>query len=330
MRRFFPFCTVKMAAETEADFVAEQVHLWSDGYRLHGQLRLPQVPAAPLGGVVFTPGWLGLAESGATIRWLDALAKGGLAVLSFDYRGFGDSEGPRGFVRPDWQMEDIRNAVTFLGSRPEVDRHRIGMFGKGGTGGGNAVMAGALDDRVRCIVAQTPVADGGMWLRGMRREYEWREFLKRIEASEEARVTTGFDELVDPRQEIMVAAPERSLAPNKAAVDSAIGNEFHLSTAAHVLRYRPIDATARLRGRPVMLIGIEEDVVTPVEHARLLFDGCSAPRQLVVMTGVSHYKADERYFQPVSKLSVDWFKTYLQPRSAISSRDLEDDIIVTL
>ena len=78
----------------------EQVEFFSDGVRLRGLLRLPDRADEPVPGIVHGPGWLGTGR----LPELRALAPGpdrhGYAVLAFDYRGFGSSEGERGWVRP--------------------------------------------------------------------------------------------------------------------------------------------------------------------------------------------------------------------------------------
>src|SRR3970282_2717546 len=102
--------------------------------------------------------------------------------LCFDYRGWGDSKGDqRGWVMPTWQAEDIRNGITYLQTRPDIDPDRIATYGSGGTGGGNAVYVAAIDPRVKCAVCYLGVSNGRDWLHSMRREYEWGDYLKGIE-----------------------------------------------------------------------------------------------------------------------------------------------------
>ena len=96
----------------------------------------------------------------------EALTAAGFGVLIFDYRGFGGSEG-EGTVSPHRQLQDLRNAVTYLETRDDVDADAIGTFGSGGTGGGNAILLAAADSRVRAAVSQLPVADGADWLHRM-------------------------------------------------------------------------------------------------------------------------------------------------------------------
>src|SRR6478609_7343846 len=179
----------------------ERVEFFSEGARLRGLLRLPDTPgptAEPRAAIVQGPGWLGLAEAKTYLPWHEGLTAAGYAVLAFDYRGFGDSEGERGWVRPEWQLEDILNAVNYLETRPDVNPRRLGTFGIGGTGGSNALMAAAVDGRIRCVVAQSVVADGTDWLRRMRREYEWVETLRRVEADRRRWATEGTGEKVNP------------------------------------------------------------------------------------------------------------------------------------
>ena len=73
--------------------------------------------------------------------------------------------------------------MTFVEAVDDLDADRLGTYGHGGTGGGNAIMLGGVDTRVKCVAAQSPVADGATWLRSMRRNHEWLAYLERIEAN---------------------------------------------------------------------------------------------------------------------------------------------------
>src|SRR5438093_126173 len=154
----------------------EQVFFYSEGAKVKGILRLPDEPGSGRPGIVQGPGWLGLMDSKLYERYHRSFTEAGYAVLVFDYRGFGDSEGEKGLILPQLQAEDIRNAITYLETRPEVDSRRIGLFGSGGTGGANPIYVAAIDQRVKCVVSNYAFASGREWLRSMRREYEWLEF----------------------------------------------------------------------------------------------------------------------------------------------------------
>ena len=234
----------------------ERVEFFSAGTRVAGLLRLPERGTEPLPAVVQGPGWLGLADARAYLPWHTALVEAGYAVLAFDYRGHGQSDGERGWILPTQMVEDVINAVTYLETRPEVAHDRIGAFGIGATGAGNAIIAAASDARIRCVAVQSVIADGARWLRGMRREYEWIEFRDRVAEDARTWVRSGTSELVNPRTEIMVAAPERARYTGKKDVDSRIEPLFHLQSAAAIMRYRPIDVVHRIAPRALLLISV--------------------------------------------------------------------------
>ena len=80
-----------------------------------------------------------------------------------------------------------------------------------------------------------------------------------------------------------------------------------------------------------MLIGIEEDVVTPFDHSRLLFEALAgAPRRMVVLTQTAHYAADSNYFPRVSVMATDWAVRYLRPRQDWTEEDLSVDDVIWL
>lgn len=290
----------------------EQVRFYSHGAALAGTLMLPDASAErPVPGVVQGPGWLGLRDAKLYQPYHDALLAAGIAVLVFDYRGFGDSDGDATYLDPMHQVEDWRNAVTYLETRPEIDPTRIGAFGSGGTGGGNAVMAAGLDDRIKATVSQVPVADGRDWLHRMRREYEWLEFLERIRQDRLRRVTTGESELVGPRDGIMVPTPERRTTTIKSDVDQRVPAQVQLASAEAIFAYRPIDVVARIAPRALMLICVENDATTPEDHAFALYEQAGGPKRLVVQTGTTHYAAYAQYRDVVNPLIVEWFQRHL-------------------
>ena len=257
--------------------------------------------------IVQGPGWLGLKDAKLYLPYHEALTAAGYLVLIFDYRGFGDSDGDRGMLLPQLQLEDLINAVTYLTTRNDVDADNIGTFGSGGTGGGNAVLLAATDRRVRVAVSQVPVADGEDWLHRMRREYEWREFLDRIDADRKERVLSGVGEMVHPREEIMIATPERRASKVKADVDDRIPTSVPLRCAEAIMRYKPIDVVNLVAPTPIMFIGVEGDAVTPTDHVFSLYNKAQAPKKLVMQRHTTHYAAYAQYGAEVIPEIVAWF-----------------------
>lgn len=87
-------------------------------------------------------------------------ARNGMAVLLFDYRGFGDSEGqPRGLVDPARHLEDYAAAVAHARTLPQVDGRRLALWGTSFSGGHSLVTAARLPG-IAAVVAQVPHVDG--------------------------------------------------------------------------------------------------------------------------------------------------------------------------
>lgn len=290
----------------------EQVRFFSEGVEVAGTLRLP-AGEGPFPGIVQGPGWLGLRDARLYVPYHEALTEAGYAVLIFDYRGFGDSGGDRSTLSPQMQLEDLVNAVTYMQTREDVHSDRIGVFGSGGTGGGNAVLLAANDRRIRCAVSQVPVADGEDWLRRMRREYEWHEFLQRLDTDRRQRVVSGKGEMVHPREEIMVSTPERRASSVKKDVDGRIPTSVPLRAAEAVIAYKPIDVVDRVEN--LMVIAVSDDSVTPTEHALALYEKAAEPKKLIMQRQTTHYAAYSQYGDAVIPEIVDWFDAHLSPRA---------------
>jgi dipeptidyl aminopeptidase/acylaminoacyl peptidase len=306
----------------------EAVSFYSDGSQISALWRTPDEGSGPYRAIIQGPGWLGLKDAKLYVRYHEALTRAGFGVLVFDYRGFGDSEGER-TISPPAQLQDLKNAVTYVTTRGDVDGDAIGVFGTGGTGGGNAILLAANDPRISAAVSQVPVADGRDWLHRMRSEDEWLEFLRLLDADRRERVTTGKSRLVHPREEIMVPTKERRATSVKADVDDRIPTAVPLSAADEILQYRPIEAARGLR-TPLLVIGVEDDATTPTDHAQALFDAAAGPRQLIMQRHTSHYAAYDRYWESVTPRIVAWFDEHVTGGGVRIETVLAEDVTIEM
>jgi alpha-beta hydrolase superfamily lysophospholipase len=133
-----------------------EVEFRSEGATLRGLLFMPEAGPRRPPVVIMAHGTSATVPMAAD-RYAEAFCRAGLAVLLYDHRNFGRSDGePRQEINPWTQCRGYRDAIDFVAGRIDVDPARIGLWGDSYTGG-QVIVVGAIDDRVRAIVAQCPV-----------------------------------------------------------------------------------------------------------------------------------------------------------------------------
>jgi len=136
----------------------EPVEFSSEGLRLAGLVSIPDGPG-PHACVVMAGGWCYVKELAQPL-YAEVFNRHGLATLIFDYGHLGGSEGePRQHIDPWRQIEDYRNALSFLEGLAEVDRERMAAWGISYSGG-HVLILGAIDPRIRAVCSIVPVIDG--------------------------------------------------------------------------------------------------------------------------------------------------------------------------
>ncbi|MGH2753850.1 MAG: alpha/beta hydrolase, partial [Actinomycetota bacterium] len=234
--------------------LTEEVVFYSEGEKVSALWRTPDHGDGGLRAIVHSPGWRGWKDSDHYLRYHGALTDAGFGVLVLDYRGTGGSEGAR-ILSIRRQVQDLVNAVTYLTARVDVDPDAIAAFGSGGTGGSNAALLAAVDERVRCAVSQLPLATGADWLHRMRSESDWLEFIDRLDADRKVRVAEGRDRTVEAGSDVMVPPPEKR-SPGLGGSGSRVPSEIPVSSVEELVGFDPLGPIAGLE-KPVLLISIE-------------------------------------------------------------------------
>lgn len=94
---------------------------------------------------------MGAVKEQSANLYATKMAEQGFITLAIDLSFWGESEGtPRNAVSPDIYAEDFSAAVDFLGTRPFVNKERIGVIGICGSGS-FAISAAKIDPRLKAI-----------------------------------------------------------------------------------------------------------------------------------------------------------------------------------
>ena len=127
---------------------SEKVSFQSQGQRISGVLHIPDAKNPPC--VVASHGLLASKDSDKYTALGDRMAREGIALLRFDFRGCGESEGRIEESTVSGRIADLGAAVDFIRSYPGLG-DRIGLLGSS-LGGYVSLMKASLDKGVRAIV----------------------------------------------------------------------------------------------------------------------------------------------------------------------------------
>ena len=129
------------------------------GTSVSAWLYLPENTSAPVPCIFMGHGFGGTRDMGLeryAVRYLAA----GYAVLIFDYRYFGESDGqPRQLIWFPYQLEDWQAAINYARSLKEIDAAKIALWGTSASGG-HVIVSAAKNKNIACVSAQCPGLDG--------------------------------------------------------------------------------------------------------------------------------------------------------------------------
>jgi pimeloyl-ACP methyl ester carboxylesterase len=224
----------------------------------------------------------------------------GYVALRFDMRGCGDSQGERGRVICLEQVEDARNALSFLMTRKEVDAQRIGVMGHS-FGAAVAVYTAGVEPRLAACVSSGGWGDGQKKFRKQHASPQaWQRFTAMLEKGREMK--RRGETLMVPRFDIVPIAPHLrgNLAPGSIL-------EFPFEVVESMLAFTANEVVGRIAPRPLLLMHPADDSVTPTEQSIDLFMHARMPTDLHLIAGVDHFLFGEN--NPlVMDVLRDWLK----------------------
>lgn len=292
-----------------------EITFYSEGEEVTGTLRLPAGQQEEPPVAVLLHGYGSFRdELTGFVELASLLAEHGIASLRFDFRGCGGSGEP-GRIHPhDEWIEDTRSALSYLQGRPDVDADRLGVVGMS-VGGGVAVQATSLDERVRCTVALAPVADGGWWLKHLwtttQGNVGWQRFLSRLVEDRQQRARDGASQRV-PMEDILAYGPE-DMAARKLMLERypQFATHAYLSSADSLLQFQPRQFVHLISPRPVRFVHSLTDTSVPIDHSYELFGRAGEVRDLQVIHDSPHCFWLGAHNRRVQELTLEWLSKYL-------------------
>jgi dienelactone hydrolase len=293
--------------EPPPDVAFRKATIISEGCRLAAEVFAPRASAdKPLPTIILCHGWGGTAQ---LLRpEAVAFARAGYLAVTFDYRGWGASEGrvvltrpaPRGkpgepftaevkeireVVDPFEQTADLLNVLSWVRGEKQCDPERIGLWGTSYSGG-HVVYAAARDPRVKATVSQVPALDSRLVLAN---EELRQQMLK--EATQRARGEIGYPP----------------------AGQRVIGNLRGAPILDKLMQYAPVEDADKAPGCAMLFILAEkEELFDNRQHGILAHERARGPKKLVILPGLKHYDIYQGAREKARGLALEWFDQHLK------------------
>jgi len=301
--------TTGRAADYKApdDVAFRTVSILSEGVRLHGEVFAPKTrPAGKLPTIVMAHGWGGTA-SGFRADAVQ-LARAGFQVLTFDYRGWGESdsrviltapqpklppgrkltvevEAVRGYVDPVEQTQDWFNVINWAAADPSVDPRRIGIRGSSFSGG-HVVYVAAREPRVKALVSQV----GSVPSRPPPGAANPAAAPMQAQAARMARGEVGY--------------PEPGAQVVGALIGAPIGDEL--------LRWTPGDDAPNVTAASLFIVAENEELFDNRPNAILASTRVKGPSKLVTLPGIKHYGVYGEKREEAVNQAIAWFREHVK------------------
>ncbi len=234
--------------------------------------------------------------------YAERFAAAGMAVLVFDYRHFGASQGePRQLLSIARQLADWHAAVAHARNLPEVDAARVAVWGTSFSGG-HVVAVAAKDPAIAAVVSQAPFTDGAAAIAagGARHALDLTVAGLRDGVNVLLRRDPWYLPAVGPPGSVAVmTAPEAE--PGLALIDPA-GSTWQNRVAGRIAltvgAYRPYAKFHKLR-QPVFVAVCDDDATTPPGPAVKAAE--KSPNAQLVRYPIGHF---EIYIDPQFETTV--------------------------
>jgi len=289
-----------------------------DGVTLRGWLYRPEAGGGPFPVIVMAHGFSATKEMYLD-DFADVFAAAGFAVLVYDNRNLGASDGePRGEIDPWQQVRDYRDAITWVSARPEIDAERVGVWGSSYSGGHVLVVA-AQDRRVRCVVSQVPLISGYDNARRLVRADHLAGLRAAFDADRAARYAGEAPAMIPVCYTDDPAGP--CALPTEDTHDFFLGpiqerattwrNEVTLRSVEMFTGYEPGDYLPRISPTPLMMVVAAGDHLTVSDLSLAGYGRANEPKRLLVLPG-GHFEAYVgEAFRTSAPAQRDWFLQHL-------------------
>jgi fermentation-respiration switch protein FrsA (DUF1100 family) len=265
---------------------------------------------------------MGAVKEQSSNLYAQKLAEQGFVTLSVDLPFWGESEGqPRNSVLPELYAEAFSAAVDFLGTRPFIDRGRIGALGICGSGS-FVISAAKIDPRMKAIATVSMYDMGGASRHALKHSLTLEQRKKMIsDAAEqryveftggEAKYTGGTDhelnESTHPIQREFYSfyrTPRGEFTPEGSS--PKLTTHPTLSSNVKFMNFYPFNDIETISPRPMLFVTGDE--AHSREFSEQAYQLAGEPKELLIVPGAGHVDLYDRVnLIPFAKLAAFFTK----------------------
>ncbi len=269
----------------EEKMIEKQTTFFSEGSRLQATLYYPEdlSEGTPRPALIVNSGYQGFNEFYPRM-FARLMTQQGYICLGFDYRGMADSEGPKGTVLIEEQVEDVRNAVTFLQAQEDVDDRQIGLIGWG-MGAANVILAAEKGRNVAAVAALNGFYDGQRWLKSVHSYHEWTKILQDVQEDRTRRVLEGESKVADTFEHYPLDPATGDYVQKELAQVYGFGHPTRLQFTESILDMNVEKVVADIAPTPLFIGHGSRNSLHPIDEALALFEAASSPKTLYSVDG---------------------------------------------
>ncbi len=298
------------------------IEFQSENATLRGRLYTPEVSAKKFPVLIMTNGYSATIEGMVVDRYAEVFCQAGFAVLLYDHRNFGISDGePRRQINRWTQARGYRDAINFVISLPEIDTSKIGLWGDS-MSAGEAIAVAAMDHRVKLVIAQVPACGrtlppsdpDGRLFESMKDIF----FHGNVEGTPET--TNGPMPVVSFDQQTMPSLLKPLTAYRWFIEYGGRYNTGWVNNATYVnpdvpTAFSPVLCAPYLKASLLMMVSYEDEMPGANSGvARHTYDLAPTPKKLIEIDGghfgIMHYPSP--LFDLASKAQTDFLREYFE------------------
>lgn len=261
---------------------------------------------------------MGAVKEQSANLYAQKLAEQGFVTLAIDLSFWGESEGfRRNGVSPDIFAEDFSAAVDFLGTRPFVDRERIGTLGICGSGS-FAISAAKIDPRMKAIATVSMYDMGAVNRNGLKHSVSLEQRKQATAAAAEQRYVEfaggkikyadGMLETLRPNADPIereffdfYRTPRGQYVPEGSSV--LLTTNRPITSEVKFMNFYPFNDIETISPRPMLFITGEN--AHSREFSEDAYKRAGEPKELVVVPGAGHVDLYDRVeLIPFEKLAA--------------------------